>query len=197
MYMYRLLTLIACAFALSGCVVGYTLVEPKPVPVAKGAMTVQPSIAWNRSPRNIYDIPKEENWTQNGPLLDTITFMGALNDGEAIAKQRPKDERQVPVFRSNMTPQDLVSMVESYYRIKAGATTFETTGVAPSKLLGAKAIEFNFNYIGADEVKRRGRSLLAVLDGKLYFISLEGASVHYFDAALPEFLRIVESARAG
>jgi len=195
--MHRLLLLIACAFVLTGCVAGYTLVEPKVVPVARGAMKVKPSIAWNRTPKNMYDIAKEENWTQNGPLLDTITFMGGLKDGEAIARQRPKDERQVPVFRANMTPQDLVSMVESYYRIKAGATIFETTGVAPSKLLGSQAIEFNFNYVGADEVKRRGRSLLAVIDGKLYFISLEGASIHYFDAALPEFQRIVESAHVG
>jgi hypothetical protein len=88
-------------------------------------------------------------------------------------------------------------MVESYYRIKAGATTFETTSVAPTKLLGSQAIEFNFNYIGADEVKRRGRSLLTILEGKLYFISLDGASIHYFDAALPEFQRIVASAQMG
>jgi hypothetical protein len=195
--MHRLLMVIACALVLSGCVAGYTLIEPKVVPVAKGSMKVTPSIAWNRSPKNIYDIAKEENWTQNGPLLDTITFMGGLKDGEAIARQRAKDERQVPVFRSNMTPQDLVSMVESYYRIKAGATIFETTGLAPAKFLGKQAVEFNFTYVGGDEVKRRGRSLLAVVDSKLYLIALEGTSVHYFDAALPEFQKIVESAEMG
>jgi len=195
--MHRLLLIIACAFALAGCVPTYTLVKPERVPVAKGAMKVQPSIAWNRSPRTVYDIAKEENWTQNGPLLDTITFMGALNDGEAIARQRTKDERQVPVFRNNMTPQDLVSMIESYYRIRAGATIFETVNVAPTRFLGQQAIEFDFNYVGGDEVKRRGRSLLAIIDSKLYFISLEAAATHYFEAALPEFQRIAQSAERG
>ena len=195
--MHRLLLILACTFLFVGCMPSYTLVKPELVPVAKGAMKVHPSIAWNRSPRTVYDIAKEENWTQNGPLLDTITFMGGLKDGEAIARQRAKDERQVPVFRSNMTPQDLVSMIESYYRIKAGATIFETVNVAPTKFLGQQAIEFDFNYVAGDEVKRRGRSLLAVIDSKLYFISLDGTATHYFDAALPEFQKIVGSAERG
>jgi hypothetical protein len=73
-----------------------------------------------------------------------------------------------------------------------------TTQVADSGFKPPEgSFEFNFNYIGADEVKGRGRSLLTVLDGKLYFISLDGASIHYFDAALPEFKRIVESAQVG
>jgi hypothetical protein len=184
---------LVCGF-LSGCVVGYTLVSPAQVPVAKGTMKVKPTVAWNKAPKNYYDIPQEESWTQNGPLLDSLTFVGGVKDGEAIAKQRPKDDRQVPVFRPGMSPQDLVSMVESLYRIKAGATVFETTGVKPVTFLGAPGVQFDYNYVGADEVKRRGRSVFAIIDGKLYLASLDGAAVHYFDAALPEFESIVASA---
>ena len=36
-------------------------------------------------------------------------------------------------------------------------------------------------------MKRRGRSFLAVIDGQLYLMSLDGAASHYFDAALPDF----------
>lgn len=192
--MYRLLTLLACALFLSGCVTGYTLVQPNTVTVAKGSMKVNPSIAWNKVPKSPLDIVQEENWTQNGPVLDLITFVGALPDGQAIAKQRAKDDKKVPVFRSDMTPQDLVSMVESYYRIKTGATVFETASVAPAKFLGQQAIEFNFSYVRADEVKRRGRALLAVADGKLYLMALDAASLHYFDAAAMEFAALAASA---
>ena len=104
-----------------------------------------------------------------------------------LNKQRPKDDRQVPVFRSDMTPQDLVSMIESLYRIKGGATVFETVGVKPATFLGAPGVQFDFNYVGGDEVKRRGRSFLAVIDGQLYFMALDGAASHYFDAVLPDF----------
>src|SRR5687767_3855776 len=133
--MYRLLILLVGALLLAGCVTGYTLVQPNSVAVAKGTMKVKSSIAWNKAPKSPFDIAQEENWTQNGPVLDLITFIGGLPEGQAIAKQRTKDDKKVPVFRSNMTPQDLVSMVESYYRIKTGATVFETTGVGPTQFL--------------------------------------------------------------
>jgi hypothetical protein len=192
--MLRLLTLLACAALLSGCVTGYTLVQPNPVAVAQGAIKVQPSIAWNKMPKSPLDIAHEENWTQNGPILDVITFVGGLPDGAAIAKQGAKDDRKVPVFRSNMTPQDLVSMLESYYRIKAGATVFETSKVAPARFLGQQGIEFGFNYVRADEVKRRGRAFLAVADGKLYLMSLDAAALHYFEASAMEFAAMAASA---
>jgi hypothetical protein len=179
---------------LGGCAVGYTLVAPNQTSVAKGTMKVKPSVSWNKAPKNFYAIPQEENWTQNGPLLDSLTFVGGVKDGEALAKQRPKDDRKVPVFRPGMSPQDLVSMVESLYRIKAGATVFETTGVKPATFLGAQGVQFDYTYVGNDEVKRRGRSVFAIIDGQLYLVALDGAAVHYFDAALPEFEAIVASA---
>jgi len=127
-------------------------------------------------------------------LLDAVTFVGALREGEAIAKQRPKDDRKVPTFRADMTPQDLVSMIESYYRIKAGVTVFETIGVKPATFLGRPGMQFDYRYIGGDEVKRRGRAMLAVIDSKLYLMSLDGAAVHYFDAALPDFEQMAATA---
>lgn len=188
------IVLLVASLTLTGCVTGYQLVSPAPVSVSKGTMKVKPSIAWNRQSSNAYTIPQEENWTQNGPLLDGVTFVGALENGKAIARQRPKDDRKVPAFRSDMTPQDLVSMIESMYRIKAGATVFETTGVKPVTFLGVPGVQFDYNYVAADEVKRRGRSVFAVIDGKLYLMSLDGAAVHYFDAALPEFESMAGSA---
>jgi hypothetical protein len=93
-----------------------------------------------------------------------------------------------------MTPQDLVSMIESHYRIKAGVTVFETLGVKPVTFLGQPGMQFDYRYVSGDEVKRRGRSVLAVIESKLYLMSLDGAAVHYFDAALPEFEQMVATA---
>ncbi len=194
-YRMRILVLLlAAAHLLAGCVAGYTLVPPGRVSVSRGAMLVEPSIAWNKSPRTPFDIATEESWTQNGPLLDSITFIGAVRDGDAIAKQRPKDDRKVPVFRAGMTPQDLVSMIETYYRIKAGVTVFEATGVKPASFLGTTGIQFDYTYVGMDEVKRSGRVLLAIVGDKLYLMSLDGAALHYFESALPEFQALVASA---
>lgn len=187
----------ALLLALAACAPHYTLVSPAPVAVAKGSMHVHPGIAWNKAPKGRYDIAWEENWTENGATLDTLGFIGGLPDGQAIVKQRRKVDRKVPVFRATMSPQDLVAMIESYYRIRAGAAVFETRGVAPARFLGVPGLQFDFAYVGADEVRRRGRAVLAVVDGKFYCLSLDGAALHYFDAALPEFDAIARSATRG
>ena len=187
----------AALLALAACAPTYTLVSPATIGVAKSAMKVTPGQAWNRIPKGPFDVAWEENWTENGPLLDSVGFIGGLPDGEAIAKQRRKEDRKVPVFRASMTPQDLVSMIESYYRIKAGATVFETVGVEPASLLGKPALRFDYGYVGTDEVRRRGRSVVAIVDGKLYLIALDGAALHYFDAALPDFEKMVANATLG
>lgn len=190
-------TLAAIFLALPACGPKYVLVPAAPVAVAKGSMKVQPGIAWNRSPKGQYDIAWEENWTRNGPLLDSIGFVGALPDGQALARQRRKEDRKVPVFRAAMSPQDLVSMLESYYRIKAGATLFTVEGVAPATFLAAPGLRLDYSWVGADQVRRRGRAMMAIVAGKLYLASLDGAALHYFDAALPEFTAMTEGARLG
>ena len=37
--------------------------------------------------------------------------------------------------------------------------------------------------------------MMAISNGKLYLMNLNAASVHYFDAALPEFETLVASAK--
>lgn len=187
-------TLGACVL-LSACAPSYTLIAAAPAAVARNSIKVTPGTAWNKSPKTPLDVAWEENWTENGALLDHITFVGGLPDGQAIAKQRRKDDRQVPIFHANMTPQDLVAMIESYYRIKAGATVFETKGVEPVVFVGKPGLRFDYLFVGADEVRRRGQTILAVSGNKLYMMSLDGAEIHYFDAALVDFSKMATSAR--
>ena len=191
-----LMLLAACATA--GCVTlqsSYTLVPPGEVAVAQGTMTVHTTEAWNREPRSPVSIAQEEDWTQNGPVLDQVRFVGALPDGEAIVKQKPDDDRKVPVFHAAMTPQDLASMIESAYRIRAGAKIFETTGVKPATFLGEHGVQFDYSYVRDDSVRRLGRSLVAVSGGKLYLMSLDGTALHYYNADLLDFETMAASAK--
>lgn len=188
---------IAAILGLAACAPTYKLVSPAPTAAAHGAIRVSPSLAWNRIPRGSLDIKWEENWTRNGPILDTISFIGGLPDGEAITRQRKTADQKVPVFRATMTPPDLISMIESFYRIRAGASIFETTAVEPAPFLGKPGLRFDFSYVGGDEVKRKGRCLMAIIDGKLYLMALDGTALHYFDAALPEFEAMAATATLG
>ena len=130
------LAVLVGSLGVSGCAPTYTLVRSGPQPVAKDAFTVSPSQNWNRIPKTANVIAIEESWTKNGPMLDSISFVGGLAEGQALIVQKKKDDQQVPPFRSDMSPNDLVSMTESYYRVRGGVTVFNVTGVEPAQFLG-------------------------------------------------------------
>lgn len=155
-------------------------------------MEVQPITAWNRSRRST--LPQAEPWTRNGLTLDSISFIGGLRDGEAIIEAQPADAAPAPVFHEAMTQQDLVSMIESLYRIR-DATSFSIAGSAPVTFLGQSGVQPDCEFVLDDELKRRGHIVIAVADSSLYMISLNATAIHYFDAALPEFDAIARSAR--
>ena len=117
-----------------------------------------------------------------------------MNDGEVIVKQRKKEDRQVPAFSATMTPPELVSMIESYYRIVIGAIDYKTTNVMPADFLGGSGMQIDYQFTGADDVKRRGRTMLVVVADKLYMMSALGTELHYYDAILPEFESMARSA---
>lgn len=187
--------ILAAPVVLWGCVPTYTLVNPGNNVVAKKSMTVQPATAWNRIPVTPGHIPQEESWTKNGPLLDTVAFVGALPEGKALAMQKQKDDRQVPVFKAGMTPDDLVSMVEGSYRV-GGVNVFEVTSVQPALFLGQPGIRMDFSYVMGDQLPRKGRCVMGVVNNKFYLMKLEGAASHYFDASAPEFDQMLQTAAA-
>jgi hypothetical protein len=200
-----LLAPLAAVALLTGCAGGgglggggfgyYSLVRPQPRPVARGSMLVTPTVRWNRAPRGFQDISREENWTLNGPLLDSLSFIGGLENDKKIVQQRRKADRKVPNFRANMSPPELAAMIESFYRIRAGASTFNMTNLAPRPFLGQPGFQFDYEYLGGDEVERRGRAVGAIINNRFYLALFDAARMHYFDAGLPEYERIVQSAQ--
>ena len=196
----RILAAAAALSLLAGCAGGpgfgyYSLVRPEPETVAKASMVVTPTVRWNQAPRGPYDISREENWTLNGPMLDSLTFIGGLEHDKRIVRQRRKADRKVPNFRADMSPPDIAAMIESFYRIRAGTTRFEMTSLKPRVFLGHPGFQFDYDHLGGDEVERRGRAVGAIIDGRFYLALFDAAKMHYFGAGLPEYERIVESAR--
>jgi hypothetical protein len=191
-----ILALIPALF-LNGCATGYSLVAAAtPVKVAEGAMIVTPSLAWNKVPRS-YDQPRyEEIWTSDGALLNSVTFYAGVPDGKALIRQRKSAERQAPLFNATMLPQEIAEFIESTYRVLSGSTVFQMQSLKPAAFAGEQGFLMEFTYIlQSDELKRRGKAVGAVKDGKLYLVMLDAAATHYFDAQVAEFDRIVASAQ--
>ena len=197
--------LVAASISLSACAGvggdgfgygGYSLVRVKEVRVGDHSLAVTPPREWNKiSARLFTDIHDVEDWTQNGPYLDGVSFVTGLKDGKALVYQRSQDDRQVPKFRSNMTPPEIAAIIESLFRVRGGAVEFSTTALTPRPFLGVSGFPYDYEHLDGDEVRRKGRAVGAVIDGKLYLILFDAARSHYYNALLPDFEAIVRSAR--
>ena len=175
---------------------GYSLVRAKEVRVGDNSLAVTPPREWNKISASLFtDIRTVEDWTQNGPYLDGISFVTGLKDGKALVYQRSRDDRQVPKFRSSMTAPEITAIVESLFRVRGGAVDFTTLALTPRPFLGANGFQYDFEHLDSDEVRRKGRAVGAVIDGKLYLILFDAARSHYYNALLPDFEAIVSSAR--
>lgn len=175
---------------------GYSLVRAQPRNVGDGSITVTPPREWNRTSNiwSIDDIRAVEDWTLNGAYLDSMSFVTGLKGGRYIIRQSKRDAQQVPKFRSDMTAPEIASMLESFYRVRAGTIDFKTTGLIPRTFMGYPGFQFDYDHLDSDEVWRRGRAVGAVVGGKLYLVLLDGARSHYFNAALSDFEAVANSA---
>jgi hypothetical protein len=201
------IALLAAAVAVSGCSTdgssggfgygGYTLVRPRSTTIGDGSMAVTPPREWNKvsTAWAIDDIRAVEDWTLNGPYLDSISFVTGLKDGRYIIRQNRRDFQQVPKFRSDMTAPEITAMLESFYRVKAGTVDLKTTSLMPRTLMGFPGFQWDYDHLDQDEVWRRGRVVGAVIDGRLYLVLLDATRMHYFADALPDFEAVVNSAR--
>lgn len=174
----------------------YQLVGVRTVSVGNGSVLVAPPRPWNKQRRLFFDSLRwVEDWTLNGPLLDSMMFVTALPDRRRLVQQRGTEERQVPRFRSDMLAPEIASMLESAYRVRGGAVEFETLGLQPRQFLGHPGFQFDFEHLDTDEVRRRGRAVGAVINGRLYLVMLDAARSHYFQNALADFEAVVTNAR--
>jgi hypothetical protein len=174
----------------------YALVRPHQVNVGDGNMSVVAPRPYNRHRRILFaDVPDVEDWTQNGPILDGISFVSGMKNNRELIRQRRSASQQVPRFRSDMTAPEIAAMLESLYRVKGGAVDLKTLSLKPRPFLGANGFQWDYEHLDGDELWRRGRAVGAVIDGKLYLILFDAARSHYYNALLPDFEAIVASAQ--
>ena len=200
------LALLSAALPLAACSLGggeygigdYNLVRVHRVEVGDGGMTVVAPRPWNERRRSILfdDVRDVEDWTLNGPILDGISFVSGMKSGRYLIRQRKSADQQVPKFRADMTPPEIVAMLESLYRVLGGAVEFRTLNLQPRPFLGAaNGFQLDYEHLDSDELWRKGRVVGAVIGDRLYLVMFDAARSHYYNAALPDFEAIVGSAQ--
>ena len=174
----------------------YALVQVRTRAVGDGSLLVTPPRPYNRHRSILWqDVGDVEDWTQNGPYLDGISFVSGLKSGRYLVRQSKRADQQVPKFRSDMTPPEIAAMLESLYRVRGGTVDFRTLSLQPRPFLGTNGFQLDYEHLDGDELWRKGRAVGAVINGQLYLILFDAARSHYYASILPDFESIVASAR--
>ena len=183
-------------FALAApAMAGNTLIPPGlRVAVAKSAMTVVPSIKWNklgaRPGRN------SESWTQDGDDLNDLTFYGGIEAGRPLFREIDKKNQPLPKVSATMLITDIPVLLENSYRIALGAASFKVDLVEPLAFAGNKGVRFTYSFSKQNEtLQRRGEARGAVIAGKLYLITYEAPGLYYYDRSAAGFRASAESVR--
>ncbi len=185
------LFLIVIAGLLSACAsTVFTRTESTTV-LVRERMEVQADSSWNRfTPGNA---KHREIWTQHGFTLDQLVFFAGVPDGKPLDDLAPR-ERKAPRFSAAMTPEDIVSLVETLLAGSGGS--FELTSLAPARMSDAAGFRFEFLFSSRnDEVERAGIAIGAIVDGRLYLVLYAAPRGPYFDRGQAGATYLMESVR--
>lgn len=193
----RTLLLVISYFMLTGCVTGYTLVEPGPHTIGD-SMAVNASAGWNLAPYNTGGGGRKnaQAWTRDGLLLDRLVFIPAVPDGESIIVSRDKSAA-LPTFRKDMLPNEIEELVEStivkYFG--EGQAAVSTSKLRPHSYGGQRGFMFDINAVVTDSPMYNGVVGAFIADEKLYLMWFMGAEPFYYEKHLSEAEAVIRSAQ--
>lgn len=163
------------------------------VSVARSGLTVTPGIEWNRISQRPGN--RTERWTLDGELLNDVLFFAEVGDGDTLFREVNRRESPLPQFASNMLLVDVPDFLESSLRIVKGVVTFETTSVQPTDFLGQSGVRFEFETLGADDLRRKGIAVATIIDGQLFMMLYEAPGLYFFDRNRADFEQLLSTAR--
>lgn len=165
----------------------------RPVMVAKSALTVVPAIDWNRADKR--PGRHAENWTLDGLPLNELTFYGGIAPGQALFREIDRREKPLPRFARSMLAPDIVRLFESSHRLAASSPLFTVDAVMPAMFAGRPGFRFTYSFVQqGDDVRRTGEATGAVIGGRLYLISFEAPTIHYFARNVGDYRALVATA---
>ncbi len=177
---------LALAMMLTGCAVGFTLVEPRRMAIGD-LYTVEPQIPWSSTKAG-----RMELWTVDGPALEAIRFINGIGDGEAWFEGREKEKQ--PKFRKSMTASEIMEFVVDSLTM-LGLEKIEAKGLRPEKFGTAQGFRFEMNFVTRQGLEGQGSVVGGVVKEKLYLIIYSGARAHYYPKHKDHVERIIQSIR--
>lgn len=168
-------------------------VSGEEVEVADSAVAITPARDWNRLNGNVGK--NTETWTLDGEQLNEVTFFGGIKQGKPLVRERSKKRDPLPKFTSSTLLIEIPELLEGTYRTYKRIGAFELLSIEPTRFLGHDGVTFNYQYVDADQLTRRGEARASIIDGKLYMVTFDAPRLHYFDIAISDFRELANSAR--
>jgi len=189
------ITILLTLVSLSGCVTGYTLVEPGVQTL--GSMQVTADSKWNRAPSNFAPAGRKgsQTWTQDGLLLDRVMIIPGVPDGESIFVSRDKSAA-LPVFHADMLPNEIEELVESSI-VKLygeGNAAVSTSNLRPQGFGEYGGFMFDIEAAVTESPDYRGSIGAFISDERLYLVAYLAADPYYFDKHATRADAIIKSA---
>lgn len=168
-----------------------SLVSPGPrEKIARSTLAAAPAYEWNKLTRRGGKFV--EIWTIDGDELNKVAFYGGIPVGEPLFREADKKEAPLPRVTSNMLITDIPPLLESSYRIQLGTSQMTIDSQEPTLVAGYKGIKFTYSFVRRDdEVQRRGEAVGAVVANRLYLVTYEAPSIHFFDKDVEKFRQLV------
>lgn len=169
---------LAFALFLTACV-QYTLI-PANQTVSYKSINITPSGNWNKSPAK--PGTNVEVWTRDGEAINQLMLIGDISVGQALFKQ-PSKGTPMPVFKSDMLPDDIQTLVKtSIQNLSAGQLTITTRNLRPVSVGEDFGFRFDFDFYTSSGLHKKGDVLAAIKNNQLYVIIYSASSTHYYDA---------------
>ena len=185
----------AALCALAGCA-QMVKVEPGQVTV-KEALKLTTTSAWNRFelqfPLSVAP-GASEVWTQDGITLDALAFFVGIEQGKTLGSAIPGTNKKLPLFRSTMTPGEIVELYEQM--VTQDGSAFALKRVAPGGFGGQPGFRFEHTITRkSDNVLLKGVAQGAVVKDKLYLVAFTAPAIYYFDRHAPQVEPLLASAQ--
>jgi hypothetical protein len=162
-----------------------------------GDLYVVADSGWNLAPyiAASSDRKSTKNWTRDGLLLNTLAFIPAVPDGEALVSNTEKGA-VLPVFRADMLPNEIEELAEStFVRIFGeGNAVFDTSDLRPHMFGTHRGFLFNVQARVTESPDYKGIAGAFVADAKLYFMYYLAADPYYYEKDLAAAEAIIRSA---
>ena len=183
---------------LGGCVTGYTTVQPGVN--SFGPMRVTADENWNNAPSGFMPTSRKmsRTWTQDGLLLDRITIIPRVADGESIFVSRDKSAA-LPVFRADMLPNEIEELVESSITklYGEGQSSVSTSNLRPQGFGEHGGFMFDIDAAVTESPDYRGSVGAFIVDDELYMVIFLAADPYYYDKHAARADAIIKSATLG